>query len=89
MSETLLPKKVETEEPYLQRFRLDGWYGLYLPISTTVSEKGLGHAAGLELGFAESFFDSFSFGVEFDSVETEGRLLPQAGDDGGTFDRSH
>ncbi|MBN1282659.1 MAG: hypothetical protein JXA24_02655 [Proteobacteria bacterium] len=72
-------------EPFSDRWGLYARYGLRVPLSTSVTEGGLGHTLGLGLEIAENFEERYALSIEVPFGTTEQKILPTSG----TADHDH
>ena len=77
------------EQSLSERWGLAAHYGLRFPITTSVSEGGLGHTLGLELTIAEAFEDRYTLAIEIPFGTTEQKILPSTDLEGNTAQHSH
>lgn len=89
MGDTLIPKQEPAKDPASDQLGGGLYYCLRVPISTSISEGGLGHCAGFHLDVAETFIDRYNLGLEFNYTGTEGKLFPSTDSAGTTYDRTH
>lgn len=78
-----------SEQPLSERWGLSVHYGLRIPISTSISEGGLGHTLGAELTLAEYFEDRYTLAIEVPFGTTEQKILPTEDLEGNSADHFH
>jgi|GEM_PF-2296892 len=81
--------RYELEEPFGNRWGLTAHYGLRIPLSTTVSEGGVGHSLGAQLEIAEDFEDRYTLALEIPFGTTEQKIFPTTDSEGTTAQHDH
>ncbi len=86
--EILTPVPSNTSEPLSKKWGITGDYTLHLPVSTSVSESGIGHTPALNLHIAESFDDRYVLRLQFPFSNTTSKLTPSTSSEGTTREHS-
>lgn len=87
--EILTPEISGTGETPSRRIGITGDYSLKVPVSTSVSEKGIGHSAGVNLYIPDTFEEGFIIRPEFTISNTEMKLFPTTDSPGTTANQKH
>ncbi|MFA4875009.1 MAG: hypothetical protein WC690_06670 [bacterium] len=87
--EILKPAPSTASEPFSQKIGVLPAYSLRIPISTSISEKGLGHSAGLDVHYAENFNDSYTLALRYNYYNTTMKLQPSTTSEGTTAEHTH
>lgn len=87
--ELLIPAGPTTDEPFSNRWGLSAGCGLRVPISTSISEGGIGGICGLSLDIAENFDEVYSLKLDVPFGTTDQKIFPTTDSAGTKADHHH
>jgi hypothetical protein len=87
--EILTPAEPAQGEPFSNQWGLGADCGLRVPISTSISEGGLGGVCSASFEIAENFNERYAFTLQIPFGKSTLKLFPSTGSEGTTADHSH
>ncbi len=87
--EILIPQTQTQSEPFSNKWGLGAHCGLRVPISTSISEGGLGGVCDASFEIAENFNEKYVLQVEVPFGVTTQKIFPTTDSEGTTADHSH